>query len=60
VDPLLVDVLFDPQTSGGLVLSVPEEDAGAVQSALQGFGDLAAVIGRVFAAEDKGPGLSLV
>ena len=60
VDPLLVDVMFDPQTSGGLVLSVPEEDVGAVQSALQGFGDLAAVIGRVFAAEGRGAGLSLV
>lgn len=54
VDPLLVDVIFDPQTSGGLVLSVPEAQVGAVQAALRGFGDLAEVIGQVLPAEESG------
>ncbi len=51
LDTLLLDMMFDAQTSGGLVLSVREEICGEVQSMLQAGGDLAAHIGRV-----TGPG----
>jgi selenide,water dikinase len=59
VDPLLVDVIFDPQTSGGLILSVPEGQVDEVQAALRKFGDLADVIGQVLPAGEAGADLSL-
>ena len=42
------DLLFDPQTSGGLLVALPEAGAGRLfgRLATEGFGD-AAVIGRV-------------
>ena len=47
VDPLLVDLTFDAQTSGGLVLAVPPALAGEAQRYLTDAGDLACVIGEV-------------
>ena len=47
LDPIKVDLTFDAQTSGGLVLAVPEHQVGQAQSMLEAAGDLAAVIGRV-------------
>lgn len=48
VDPTLVGVLSDAQTSGGLLLAVPEDRVGALVRALQqGQTRAAAVIGRV-------------
>jgi selenide,water dikinase len=41
------DVLFDPQTSGGLLLSVPPENASALLQALLAEGHRAAEIGEV-------------
>lgn len=42
------DICFDPQTSGGLLLAVPEAEAGALVSALKKAGVAAAsVIGQV-------------
>lgn len=43
------DVLFDPQTSGGLLISLPAEDAGPLSAQIQGEGGTAAVIGEVTA-----------
>jgi selenide,water dikinase len=43
-----LDLLFDPQTSGGLLLAVPRERAAAMLSALRATGDeAAAIIGEV-------------
>ncbi|MGH7420313.1 MAG: AIR synthase-related protein, partial [Candidatus Rokuibacteriota bacterium] len=43
-----LDLLFDPQTSGGLLLGVPEERSLAMLSALRAAGDeAAAIIGEV-------------
>ena len=42
----LADVLFDPQTSGGLLLALGEKDAERLVGALRDEGLPAAVIGR--------------
>ena len=39
--------LYDPQTSGGLLVAVPEEQAPVFVRALEGRGTLAAVVGEV-------------
>jgi selenide, water dikinase len=46
IDPDLLNVLFDPQTSGGLLAAVPTESAGAACRALQAEGIPAAIIGE--------------
>lgn len=50
VSPILVDLVFDPQTSGGLVLAVPEKDLATALAQLTDGGDLAAHIGEVIPA----------
>ncbi len=30
-DPSMVEMLFDPQTSGGLLISIPEQNAEAIR-----------------------------
>ncbi len=52
LDTVLVDLVFDAQTSGGLVLSVPPEHVDGVCGLLTEAGDLAARIGRVAEAAD--------
>ena len=47
LDPVLCDLVFDAQTSGGLVLAVPEDKLEHARTLLTEAGDLAAVIGRV-------------
>lgn len=46
-DPLLLDLVFDAQTSGGLVLAVPEDLLEPITKALEAAGDLAVQVGRV-------------
>lgn len=50
-------VLFDPQTSGGLLLSVPEDAAQGLLDELLSSGHQAAAIGSVLAGD---PGLTIV
>lgn len=52
LDPILCDLVFDAQTSGGLVLAVPAEKVAAAREMLEAAGDLAAVIGRVAETEE--------
>jgi selenide, water dikinase len=47
LDAILVDLLFDTQTSGGLLLGVPERLVDSVRAFLLQGGDLAAPVGRV-------------
>jgi selenide,water dikinase len=54
VDPLVADLLFDAQTSGGLVLAVPEAKRAAVRDFLLSCGDLAAEIGWVEGPAETG------
>ena len=56
-DPVLIDLVFDAQTSGGLVLAVPEAQMGQARDMLLEAGDLAAHIGQVSSA---GPGRALL
>ncbi len=48
----LADVLFDPQTSGGLLVALPGEQAKTYAARLRDLGQPAAVVGRV--AEKSG------
>lgn len=47
------DMLFDPQTSGGLLIAVAEKDAAAMTARMAGETPCAAVIGRVTARRGK-------
>ncbi len=60
LDPLKVDLVFDAQTSGGLLLAVPEGKVAAARDLLLAAGDLAAEVGRVLPADKAGTGLLLV
>lgn len=51
----LADILYDPQTSGGLLISVAPEDTDALLDALHAAGvDQAAIIGEVIADGTEG------
>ena len=41
------EVLFDPQTSGGLLIALPEAEAPALLEALKAAGLSAGIVGRV-------------
>lgn len=52
IDPLEVDLLFDPQTSGGLLISLPADEADALVAELRaGLYPEAAVVGEVRASD---------
>ncbi len=54
VDDVLADMMFDPQTSGGLVVALPPSAAEDGLAALQDRGIEAAVIGEVTGADSCG------
>jgi selenide,water dikinase len=49
IDPALLELLYDPQTSGGLLISLPESDAACLIEELAG----ATRIGRVLLRDDN-------
>jgi len=49
LDPALAELLFDPQTSGGLLLSVAGDKTDALCSALAAHGVASSVVGSVMA-----------
>jgi selenide,water dikinase len=53
VDPLRLKVLHDPQTSGGLLVSLPETSALEYVKRLAGQGVKGAIIGEVIPASDR-------
>jgi len=56
-----LDLLFDPQTSGGLLLGIPAERGAALLQALRAAGDpAAAVIGVVGAPRADGALIEVV
>ena len=48
----LQEVLFDPQTSGGLLLAVAPQDAGALEAELRAAGLPAAIVGEITEQQD--------
>ena len=46
------EILFDPQTSGGLLLAVAPEDAAPLETELKGVGLPAAIVGEITARQD--------
>ncbi len=54
VDPVAADLIFDPQTSGGLIISLPAEDAAPCLNALKDAGIDAAVIAEVVGDHPEG------
>lgn len=60
LDPVRLDLIFDPQTSGGLVLAVPPGQLQEAISMLLDAGDMAEVVGEVEPADDSGPKLRIV
>lgn len=59
LDPVLIDLMFDAQTSGGLVLSVPGGIAEDVRIWLESRGEMAALIGSVESSRTDGKRLVL-
>jgi selenide, water dikinase len=59
VDPVITDLVFDAQTSGGLVLAVPREKYAPARDMLLSGGDLAAHIGEVTTRRTGRPRLLL-
>ena len=54
-----LEILFDPQTGGGLLIACPQPATKATLAALNQAGDQAVVIGRVSRREPSGPRLTL-
>ncbi len=52
VSSLRQQIMLDPQTSGGLLISLPEEKAEQLAAELEGAGFLGELIGRVSAFEE--------
>ena len=53
LDELLTTLAFDAQTSGGLILGVPEDKLPQATAILAQAGDLACVIGRAITAASQ-------
>ena len=54
IDPVMLDILFDPQTSGGLLIALPENEAYELLNRLKSKGiEDAAIVGE-FTEESKG------
>lgn len=60
LDELLVTLAFDAQTSGGLILGVPQDKVAEAQALLGEAGDLAVCIGRAVEKLPTGQALALV
>jgi len=54
VPAVLVDLFYDPQTSGGLLISLPPDEAEKLVSALREDGDQVATIVGEVAKEPEG------
>lgn len=59
LDPVVFDLLFDAQTSGGMVLAAPAKKIQALQAWLQDRGELAEIIGEVLPIQGPTPRLLL-
>ncbi len=60
LEDLRVALAFDAQTSGGLILGVPQARLAEAQALLQASGDLSVCIGRAVECQPGGPSLSII
>lgn len=62
VEEHYIDLLYDPQTSGGLLLSVPKEEADAVMEDFEKkhMDTKVSIIGQVLEEETNGKNIRLV
>ena len=60
LEPGMLDALYDPQTSGGLLIAAPAADVDELARRLHAEGRIAAVVGRVCEAEPGGPAVHVV
>lgn len=60
LEDLRVALTFDAQTSGGLILGVPQDRLAQAQAMLLASGDLSVCIGRAVECQPGGPSLSIV
>jgi len=60
LEELRVALTFDAQTSGGLILGVPQDRLAEAQAMLEAVGDLSVCIGRAKATQSGGPFLSIL
>ena len=54
VDPVMLDILFDPQTSGGLLIALPENEADEFLNRLNQKGMDETAVAGVFTEKSKG------
>ena len=47
------EILFDPQTSGGLLIAVDSADASALLERIRAKNPAAAIVGQIVEATDK-------
>ena len=59
VDEAVESIVFDAQTSGGIVLAVPGEELATVRDWLEARGEMAVEIGEVLEARSDGKRLLL-
>lgn len=60
VTSLMVDILFDAQTSGGLILAVPEKLCATAVTMLESEGEIAAIIGTAVSRQEQTVALRIV
>ena len=60
LEPGMLDALYDPQTSGGLLIAAPAADVDELARRLHAEGRVAATIGRVCEAVPGGPAVHVV
>ena len=60
LEPGMLDALYDPQTSGGLLIAASAADVDELARRLHAEGRVAATIGRVCEAEPGGPAVRVV
>ena len=60
LEPGMLDALYDPQTSGGLLIAAPAADVDELARRLHAEGRIAAVVGRVCEPVPGGPAVCVV
>ena len=60
LEPGMLDALYDPQTSGGLLIAASAADVEELARRLHAEGRIAAVVGRVCERVPGGPAVRVV